>query len=77
MKLLNKALKQILIIIKGSGLLYALSLCYWNCFCELPRISRTLGARSFIVGTVIEAGVVYPQTGNESLPVGGRGDTYD
>ena len=40
-----------------------------------PCISRTLGTREFILGTAIEIGMVYPQTGNESLPVSGHGGT--
>ena len=42
-----------------------------------PRISGTLRARAFILGTVIEVGVVYRQTGNASHPVNRRGATYD
>ena len=42
-----------------------------------PRISGTLGARVIILGTVMEVGVVYCQTDNESHPVSGRGATYD
>ena len=42
-----------------------------------PRILVTLGARVFILGTVIEVGVVYSQTANESHPVSGRGTTHD
>ena len=33
-----------------------------------------MGATKFILGTIIEVGVVYLQTGNGSLPVGGRGN---
>ena len=40
-----------------------------------PRISGILEARKFILGTVVEVGVVYRQTGNESLLVCGRGIT--
>ena len=39
-------------------------------------ISRTLGARVFILGIAIEVGV-YCQTGNESLPMCGCGGMYD
>ena len=42
-----------------------------------PRILRTLEARKFILGTAIEVGVVYRQTGNELHPVCGCGITYD
>ena len=42
-----------------------------------PCILRTLEAREFILSTAIEAGVVYSQTGNESLLVSGHGSTYD
>ena len=38
-----------------------------------PCILRTLGARELILSTAIEVGVVYLQTGNESLLVSGRG----
>ena len=43
----------------------------------MPCISKTLGARVLILGTVMEVGVVYRQTGNESHPVSGRGAAYD
>ena len=42
-----------------------------------PCILRTLESRKVILGTAIEVGVVYHQTGNESLLVYGRGVTYD
>ena len=42
-----------------------------------PHISRTLEAREFILVALLEVGVVYHQTGNESLPVSGHGGTYD
>ena len=42
-----------------------------------PRILRTLGAREFILGTAIEVGVVYLQTGNESLLVNGSSGMCD
>ena len=42
-----------------------------------PHISKTLEARKFILGTAIEVGVFYHQTGNESLLVCERGVTCD
>ena len=38
---------------------------------------ETLGARELVLGTAIEIGVVYLQTGNESFPLSGCGSTCD
>ena len=42
-----------------------------------PYMSRTLGAREFILSTAIEVGVVYHRTRNDTLLVSGHGSIYD
>ena len=42
-----------------------------------PHTSKTVRAREVILGIAVDVGVVFLQTGNESLPVSGCGNTYN